>query len=108
MALILGKVVDVLVTACGFFVVEVPPLASCPVADSLEIRLLIRFCLFVTRPIHGICADCILSSMLPGAEQEAARIVSSVLRCAGHRGVGWGARGTASGFEGERGRSGGK
>ena len=44
MALILGEVVDVLVTACGFLLLlKLPPLASCPVGDSVEIRLLIRF-----------------------------------------------------------------
>ena len=78
MASILGKVVDVLVTACGYFVVEIAPtcqlsgwrLLGDPSVDSI---------LFVTRPIHGICADCIQSSMLPGPEQEAARIVTSLL-----------------------------
>ena len=55
MALILGKVVDVLVTAYGFFVVEIAPTCQLsgwrplgdPSVDSI---------LFVTRPIHGICA----------------------------------------------------
>ena len=86
MALILGKVVDVLVTACGFFVVEIAP--TCQLSGS---RLLgdpsIDSILFVMRPIHGIRADCIQSCMLPGPEQEAVRIVTSLLRCAGHWGI---------------------
>ena len=64
MAFIRGKVVHVLVTACGFFVVEIAPtcqmsgwrLLGAPSVDSV---------LFVTRPMHGICVDCIQSGMLP-------------------------------------------